>query len=99
MLGYRCERCIKIFDRMNLNLVDDNDLLLNKGDGLIVDYGDGRLGLIIVCPGCGKLSGSKNQKHTYDRDTQSYTPSIVHDVNLGGCGWHGWLTNGVFREC
>lgn len=85
--------------KTELNLVDDHDLLLNKGDALIVTGHDKLTQLLIVCPGCGKVSGSaKGAKHVYDRETKSYTPSIVHDSNLGGCGWHGWLTNGIFTE-
>ncbi len=82
-----------------LNLVYDHDLLINKGDAL--PYFNSQLGhtqLLIVCPGCGKTSGS-SQKHKFNKTTLSYTPSIVHDKALGGCGWHGWLTNGVFSEC
>lgn len=81
-----------------LNIVDDHDLLINKGDACIVGGNGGLTQLIIVCPGCGKASASRG-KHVYNRETQSYTPSIVHDTNYGGCGWHGWLTNGIFKEC
>lgn len=77
-----------------LNLVDDNDLLLNKGDGLIFTDGD-KLGLIIVCPKCGKKTSGR---HIYNKETRSLTPSIVHNQELGGCGYHGYLTNGVFTE-
>lgn len=27
------------------------------------------------------------------------SPSIHHTTALGGCGWHGYLTNGVLRPC
>lgn len=84
---------------MKLNLVDDDDLLVNKGDALI--YHNKALGwdqLIIVCPGCGQKSASAG-KHKFDKATLTYTPSIVHDPKLGGCGWHGWLTNGEFKPC
>lgn len=26
-------------------------------------------------------------------------PSILHDPAKGGCGWHGYLRNGVFEPC
>ena len=84
---------------IKLNLVDDYDLLINKGDAIA--YTNKELGwvqLIIVCPGCGEKSASAG-KHKFDRDTLSYTPSIIHDKSLDGCGWHGWLTNGEFKEC
>lgn len=83
---------------IKLNLVDNSDLLLNKGDARCVF--NSKLGwtqLIMCCPGCGVISSSAGN-HKYDKKTQSYTPSIVHDIKLGGCGWHGWLTNGEFKE-
>lgn len=72
---------------------------LKKGECIVVDYNDnGRLGLIMCCPRCGETSASKDQKHTFNRETFSYTPSIIHDVELGGCGYHGYLTNGIFTD-
>ena len=29
----------------------------------------------------------------------SLAPSIHHTTALGGCGWHGFLTNGVLAPC
>jgi len=84
---------------MNLNLVDDHDKLINKGDAMV--YFNSELGydqLMIVCVGCGKKSGSAG-KHIFDKQTLSYHPSIVHNEALGGCGWHGWLKNGKFTSC
>jgi len=81
---------------IKLNLVDDIENLVNKGDAHIVFNKElGWEQLIIVCPNCGKQSASAG-KHKFNRDTLSYTPSIVHNKKLGGCGWHGYLTNGVF---
>lgn len=82
---------------MKLNLVNDIDLLLNKGDAMI-DIKDGKKQLVICCPQCGQISASAGN-HIYNEETQSYTPSIVHNKELGGCGWHGWLTNGEFKSC
>ena len=82
---------------MKLNLVEGNEQLVNKGDAIIVMKGKLKQ-LIIVCPGCGKATASRGE-HIYDENTQTYTPSIVHDKNYGGCGWHGWLTNGEFKQC
>jgi len=77
---------------MKLNLVEDIDYLKNPGDAVLL------LGrLIICCPGCGKREISSG-KHIFDEDDQTYHPSITHNKNLGGCGWHGWLTNGVFKK-
>ncbi len=84
---------------MKLNLVEDNNLLVNPGDALpVFNPTLGWTQLIIVCPGCGKISGSA-RKHKFNVETNTYTPSIVHDKNLGGCGWHGSLINGEFTEC
>ena len=88
----------KIKMEIPLNLVEDDELLLNKGDALVVIGREDKLQLIIVCPGCGKTSASAGG-HVYNPKTKSYHPSIVHNKDLGGCGWHGWLTNGIFKEC
>ena len=32
-------------------------------------------------------------------DGLSLSPSIFHTTAHGGCGWHGYLTNGVLRPC
>lgn len=83
---------------IKLNIVDGDDNLVNKGDAVVYMNNElGWLQLIIVCPSCGKPSASAG-KHKYDPETKSYHPSIVHDVNLGGCGWHGWLKNGIFTN-
>ena len=81
-----------------LRIVEDMGELLNKGDAAIIIGTGGRTQLALVCPGCGKVSASR-EKHVYDKETRSYTPSIVHNKKYGGCGWHGWLTNGIFTEC
>jgi len=83
---------------MKLNLVDSDELLLNKGDALVISGKKGVAQLIIVCPGCGKVSSTRGN-HVYDENSKSYTPSIVHDMKYGGCGWHGWLIKGEFTEC
>lgn len=83
---------------MKLNLVSDIDDVVNPGDALRVKGHEGRLQLIICCPKCGKVSGSAGS-HTFDPNTNSYYPSIIHNKDLGGCGWHGWLTNGEFITC
>lgn len=87
---------------MKLNLVDDIDDCVNPGDAYILGGTDKKTGqpitqLAICCPGCGKTSGSAGS-HVYNRVTQSYKPSIRHNKSNGGCGWHGWLTNGIFTK-
>ncbi len=83
---------------ITLNIVEDDEQLVNKGDAIIVTNKDlGWEQLIIVCPGCGQKSASAG-KHRFNAETKSYSPSIVHNKKLGGCGWHGTLTNGIFTN-
>jgi len=84
-------------------MIDDFDSLLNKGDAIIVigvhsETKERITQLIMCCPNCGQKSSSRGN-HIYNRETQTYTPSIIHDTKYGGCGWHGWLTNGIFKDC
>jgi hypothetical protein len=82
---------------MKANVVTDRDDLINPGDILEIANSDGIIQhMIMVCPGCGKVSGGN---HIFDPLTISVTPSIVHNKDLGGCGWHGHLTNGIFTPC
>lgn len=66
--------------------------------------------LAIACPGCGRRSllplvSGYNCRWTVVsgdvRDPASLTlsPSIFHRAEDGGCGWHGYLKNGVFESC
>ena len=60
------------------------------------------------CPGCGGASilhlGTGPSGHTWHvtageaakPETVTLAPSIHHS---GGCGWHGFLTAGVFTSC
>ena len=86
-----------------LNLVKAWDLLLDKGDSLVVIGKHSVTGLsikklVICCPKCGSISSSAGN-HVYNEATRTYHPSIVHDVDLGGCGYHGWLRKGEFIAC
>ncbi len=86
-----------------LNLVKNIFFIENPGDACIVGgiHSETKKKikqLAICCPSCGELSSSAGN-HIFNEETNSYTPSIVHDTDLGGCGWHGWLTNGVFTTC
>ena len=87
---------------MKLNLFEDIDHVTEPGDAIIVTGKHAKSGkeikqLITCCPGCGKISGSAGN-HIYDEETKTYRPSIVHSELLGGCGWHGWLTDGEFTK-
>lgn len=81
---------------MTGNLKDNIEDLLEPGD---YTPAEGNNGIIMVCPGCGKVSAPRsNSQHIYDPATRSVAPSIVHNQELGGCGWHGYLTNGQFNQ-
>lgn len=82
---------------MNINLVENIDDVKEKGDAIIVIGHNGLKQLIICCPQCGEKSASTGN-HIYDEKTKTYSPSIVHNIDLGGCGWHGWLKNGIFTN-
>ena len=69
--------------------------------------GDGPHGLHFVCPcGCGDVLGvafenpqgcnGPTWRWNGDREKPSTTPSIRR---IGGCEWHWYLTDGVFRTC
>lgn len=65
--------------------------------------------LNFVCPcGCKRvhsLEVVRNAAEKQERqwiwdgnvDRPTLSPSINSTVERGGCGWHGWLTAGVFR--
>jgi len=62
----------------------------------------GIAGYLIACPGCGRLGGPKEGArwevtagNPADVTTLTVRPSIAKDC----CGWHGYLTNGVFTSC
>ena len=81
---------------IKLNLVDNINEVKDPGDPSTYinkhsQTGKSIVQLIVCCPGCGKVSGSHGN-HIYDKETQSYKPSIEHV-----CGWHGWLKNGWFK--
>jgi hypothetical protein len=48
------------------------------------------MGIIYCCPECGEQSAG-TERHEYDPETVSLSPSIIHR-----CGYRGYLTNGVF---
>ena len=69
-------------------------------------------GYLFACPGCGRHSGlylhppdpGTPRWHVTAGDATraeglSLSPSIHHTTALGGCGWHGYLTAGVFAPC
>ena len=82
----------------------DVTLIRESVGGPVASYGFG-------CPGCGARSilhiGTGPVGHTWhvtagdaaDPAHVTLRASVLHDPSLGGCGWHGYLTNGVFTPC
>lgn len=72
-------------------------------------YGDPEnkpVGLHFLCPGCRSVIAVEVQteanqpaKWLINFETLTATPSILHDESKGGCGWHGFLTNGELKPC
>lgn len=66
--------------------------------------------LLFSCPGCGR-PGAIRASHPKSGDPPSWdvTGGTLDDVTgltlhpsincVGCCGWHGWLTAGVFKSC
>jgi len=58
-------------------------------------------GITFRCPGCNHLGGVSflpgGWKWDGNREAPTVTPSILH--NKGVCGWHGYLTAGMFIAC
>lgn len=75
-----------------LNIRQDADSWeLGKGEGFVYRREDGSDGLGFGCPRCGYVASGG---HRYAN--RSLTPSIV--CAKDGCGYHGWLRDGVFTE-
>lgn len=97
---------------VRVTVVDDIDAD-GVAPGSIEVRGTGRDagGYGYACPGCGSRSflpvGPENPGPRWlltggdfaRPDTVTLSPSIFHTVERGGCGWHGYLTNGVLRPC
>ncbi len=80
--------------------------LANAGDFLwSFNSSDDPARILFVCPcGCGDLtgvpvrpeSGGSHWNWNGDRDKPTLTPSLQR---IDSCRWHGFLTDGEFREC
>lgn len=82
----------------------DVRLMVDAPGGPTTAYGFG-------CPGCGSTCilhlGTGPANHTWQvtegdaskPETVTLAPSILHAPQHGGCGWHGYLTRGVFTPC
>ncbi len=86
---------------------------LEPGDCVIVTRRDGSgvSGYAHACPGCGETSALNIEPRDghpvwsvaggdpAHPEGVTLSPSILHDPVKGGCGWHGYLRNGVFEPC
>lgn len=89
------------------NRVEGFEQLKNPGDGYWYFATDNHAmpdRLTFLCPcGCGSVAGVRVAgEHAWrwncDLDKPTTQPSIL--VNkTDGCGWHGYLTDGVFKSC
>jgi len=80
---------------------------LNDGEYVILtrNGSDDKCGIVFKCPGCQEALAVDNMDEPgnphwrIDFESLSAKPSIYHLRNGHGCGWHGYLTNGVFTSC
>lgn len=56
--------------------------------------GDGLIGIVFKCPGCNEPIAVSKPIWNINFEKLTATPSIKHDKGKGGCGWHGYLTDG-----
>lgn len=83
--------------------IDEADV---AGAYQFIDSPDGgKAGLALRCPGCRQASFlpftdnfHEQEWDLLNEDPIEVTPSIHHATKDGGCGWHGWLRNGVFER-
>jgi len=76
-----------------------------KAGAFMVMECDGEIhGIANKCPGCGyesflPVGEGPIPRWQYDGngDAPTLTPSVHHNETKGGCGWHGYLTNGEWR--
>ncbi len=95
-------------NRVDAKIVDDLFSPDNDGVAGRIKYyrsntpgADDLAGANFWCPcGCRELLSVSFApgRWTWDgnREKPTVRPSILH---VGGCGYHGWLTNGVFERC
>lgn len=76
------------------NKIDTTNL--KNGDIILVTLTEkNKDKLYICCPKCGSNSFTGNHNITHIDNIISATPSLLFQC----CGWHGYLTNGIFKEC
>ncbi|WP_295205873.1 DUF6527 family protein [uncultured Brevundimonas sp.] len=90
-------------------IVDDLDHVLEPGAveirEVLISDSEKSVGLAFICPcGCGREGYLPTDVTTQgprwdwngDRERPTVRPSVQF---VGGCKWHGFLTNGEWRAC
>jgi hypothetical protein len=79
----------------------DNWADLKEGEYIIIvaNSTGAPCNLVFKCLGCGEplgigTLGGQGAVWEIDFEKLHASPSILHDEKKGGCGWHGYLTNG-----
>lgn len=91
---------ITTFDGMLKNVKNDSEWTeMGPDDFIEVTEKDSSkvIGLHFRCPGCNSIIGVMEPTWEIDRASMTAKPSILHDRGKGGCGWHGYLTNGHLK--
>lgn len=89
---------------MRANQVIHHAEMKDPGD---FQYYGGFQGMVMCCPGCGVMNALPFHPRpdppawnwNGDRINPTLTPSVLHTKEKGGCGWHGYLTNGEWVPC
>jgi hypothetical protein len=62
--------------------------------------------LLLACPGCGWVSGMRVGNPKPEKSPSWLLTGELPNITMrpsinciGCCGWHGHLTNGVYRHC
>lgn len=85
------------------DLKDAGDFIFTGATGV-----DGHAGMIFMCPcGCGDRSpirfrqdANDSERPCWNWDGNESSPTLTPSLHkTSGCGWHGYLTAGVFKEC
>ena len=94
----------RLVDDIDTEGAQPGDVEVRALDGVVWGYG-------YACAGCGSRSwlaltdDNPGPRWTVaagdvaQPGTVTLSPSIFHTVERGGCGWHGYLRDGVFAPC
>ncbi len=95
---------------MRATVFTDYDLLETEGTPgsfMYAGRGHGQDTMIMRCPGCGSISALPltDQGDRFPKWSKSgadelptLSPSVFHTKDKGGCGWHGFLQEGIWKS-